>query len=139
MVVTTTALLRACAPEEAADLIAGLGLPCAPVADDAWFAARAPLEDEALLSLLLARVRACTGAADPRAAFAERHAALVCDAMDRAVRRLGAVPSLDDAQLRFGARGLPEALALSPDGWVTGSDRCALAELARWRIAAHLG
>lgn len=138
MVVIASSLLRACAPEEAGDLIAGLGLPQAPVAGDAWFDAAAPFEDEALLSLLLARVRTCTGAADPQAAYAERHAALVHDAMDRAVRRLGAVPSLDDAQLRFGARGLPEALALGADGWVTGSDREALAELARERIAAHL-
>ena len=75
---------------------------------------------------------------DPRAAYDERHAALIGDAMDRAVRRLGAVPSLDDAQLRFGARGLPEALALGSDGWITGGDREALAELAHERIAQHL-
>lgn len=136
--VATTLALRDCAPTETDDLVAGLGLHRAPVAQDGWFGAHEPLEDEALLALLLARVHACTGAPDPLAAFHARHEALVRDAMERAVRRLGAVPSLDDAQLRFGARGLPEALALGVDGWVAGSDREALAHLAEARIREHL-
>jgi len=130
--------LTACSPEEGRALVAGLGLRAAPVADDAWFPAHAPLEDEPLLALLLARVAACTGATDPECTFLDHHAGLVAAAVEDAVARLRAVPPLHDAELRFGVRGLPEAIALGVDGWIAGPDAAALRALAAERVEAHL-
>jgi hypothetical protein len=130
--------LRACSHGEGAQLIAGLGLHAAPRRGDGWFAAHAIAEDEALRTLLLGRVAVCVGTEDPAAALLARQATLVRGVLHDAASRLGAVPSLDDAQVRFSALGLPDALALSPEGWTTGSDRFALQTLATERIDAHL-
>lgn len=130
--------LRACTSDEAWALVTGLGARTAPVGDDAWFGAHEPLEDEPLLSLLLARVGAFGGAPDPARAYRDRHATLIRRTVDDAVARLAAVPPLDSAQLRFGARGLPEAVALGLDGWVTGPDAAALSALAAERVDQHL-
>jgi hypothetical protein len=138
MAARTTLPLRSCPAQDAAALLAGLGLAPVPVDAEGWFPADAPCEDPALLSLLLARVAAFGHPDDPLRAFRARHEALVRDVMDRAVRRLGVVPSLEGAQLRFGARGLPEAIALRLDDWVAGGDRETLAALAGERIDAHL-
>ncbi|MBX5439930.1 MAG: hypothetical protein IRZ32_00220 [Solirubrobacteraceae bacterium] len=136
--VTLTLDLRACSPDEGRALVAGLGLRTAPVGADSWFPAHAPLEDEALRSLLLARVAACSGAADPGRAYLDHHAALVAAAVEDAVARLRAVPPLHDAELRIGPRGLPEAIALGVDGWVAGADAEALRALAAERVDEHL-
>lgn len=130
--------LRACSRGEGDQLIAGLGLHAAPRPDDGWFAAHAVAEDEALRTLLLGRVAVCADTDDPGAALLERQATLVRGVVHEAARRLGAVPSLDDAQVRFSAFGLPDALALSPNGWTTGHDRLALSALAEERVEAHL-
>jgi hypothetical protein len=137
-VTPTTLELRACSPGEGEQLVAGLGLLAAPLSQDDWFAAHAVAEDEALRVLLLGRIAACAGAADPAATLLARHATLILDAVLEAAGRLGAVPTLDGAQVRFSALGLPIALALSPTGWTTGDDRPALHALATERIAAHL-
>jgi hypothetical protein len=133
----TTLELRACSLSEGAQLVAGLGLAAAPLPDDGWFAAHAVVEDEALRALLLSRVAACTGAPDPAQALLERNDELVRSAVLEAASRLGAVPSLRGAQVRFSALGLPAALALAPEGWTTGADRLALRSLAQERIASH--
>jgi hypothetical protein len=130
--------LRACSRGEGGQLIAGLGLHAAPLRDDGWFAAHAVTEDEALRALLLGRVAVCAGAEDPAAALLQRQATLVRAVVHEAASRLGAVPSLDEAQVRFSALGLPDAIALSPEGWTTGHDRFALQALATERIDAHL-
>jgi hypothetical protein len=134
----TTLELRACSPVEGGQLVAGLGLHAAPLPEDGWFAAHAVAEDEVLRHLLLGRIAVCADTTDPAAALLTRHATLVRGAVLEAARRLGAVPSLDDAQVRFSALGLPDALALSPEGWTTGDDRLALHVLATERIDAHL-
>jgi hypothetical protein len=136
--VTVSLELRACSPDEGRALVAGLGLRTAPVDADSWFPAHAPLEDEPLLALLLARVAATTGAPNPERTYLDHHAALVATAVEDAVARLRAVPPLQGAELRFGARGLPEAIALGVDGWVTGPDVAGLRALAAERVDEHL-
>lgn len=136
--VSLTLELRACSPEEGRALVAGLGVRAAPVHADSWFPAHAPLEDEPLLSLLIARVAATTGALNPERDYLDHHAGLVAAAVEDAVARLRAVPPLHDAELRFGARGLPEAIALGVEGWVTGPDVPGLRALAAERVDEHL-
>jgi hypothetical protein len=134
----TTLELRACSRSEGGQLVAGLGLPAAPLLLDGWFAAHAVVEDEALRALLLSRVTVSTGATNPAGTLRRRHATLVHDVVLEAATRLGAVPSLEGAQVRFSPLGLPDALALPTDGWTTGGDRLTLRTLAQERIDAHL-
>lgn len=134
----TTLELRACSAAEAQQLVAGLGLLAAPQHGDGWFAAHAVLEDDALLELLLSRIAACHGAADPRAALLDRHATVVRATLAEAAIRLGAVPALSGAHVRFSALGLPIALALPLDDWISGSDRVVLRRLAAERAESHL-